>query len=542
VSRDAISRPWLHATRHNRPVELIEEFMRFYLGLLLALGVALALRCPQLDQRPMHNDEAVNAIKFRDLWERGIYKYDPNEHHGPTLFYATLAFSRLTRAPDFVHFSEIRLRLVTVAFGIGLILLLPLVTDGLGRNATAWAAGFTAVSPAMVFYSRYFIHEMLLVFFAFLALAAGWRFWRTRKMGWALIAGAGVGLMHATKETFVISLAAAVLALLLNTAWNRWLDAATMKVPRSPLGWKPFAAALGVWLVVALVLFSSFLLNAGGPLDSVRTYLPWLHRAAGESPHIHPWHFYLTRLVYFHAGKGPLWSEALILGLAIVGAVAAFRRKGLGDGNAGFVRFVALYSFTLLGVYSAIAYKTPWCLLNFWHGMILLAGVGAMVVVRGVKGQFAKAFASVLLFGGAAHLTWQAWQGSFAHCADPRNPYVYAQTSPNIRELVAKIEGLARVHPDGRRMLVKVMAPGSDYWPLPWELRAFSNVGWWNELPDDPFAPVMIVSSKFNAKLDQKGTHQMPHLFALRPQTFVEFYVEADLWRAYVEKNPPARE
>src|SRR6266852_1296578 len=56
--------------------------------LLLAAGVALVLRCPRLDERPMHNDEAVNAIKFGQLWEHDAYKYDPNEHHGPTLYYA----------------------------------------------------------------------------------------------------------------------------------------------------------------------------------------------------------------------------------------------------------------------------------------------------------------------------------------------------------------------------------------------------------------------------------------------------------------------
>ena len=59
-------------------------------GLLSALAVALALRLPRLDERPMHNDEAVNAIKFGQLWERGTYRYDPNEFHGPTLYYGTL--------------------------------------------------------------------------------------------------------------------------------------------------------------------------------------------------------------------------------------------------------------------------------------------------------------------------------------------------------------------------------------------------------------------------------------------------------------------
>ena len=126
----------------------------------------------------MHNDEAVHAIKFGKLWQHGGYKYDPNEHHGPSLYYAALALGRLTFGPDFDHYTEARLRWVTVLFGLGLILLLPLLTDGIGRQGAAWAGLFTAVSPAFVFYSRDFIHEMLLVFFAFLALVSGWRYWR----------------------------------------------------------------------------------------------------------------------------------------------------------------------------------------------------------------------------------------------------------------------------------------------------------------------------------------------------------------------------
>src|ERR1041385_8510390 len=140
------------------------------IGLVIITAFAAVLRCARLNERPMHNDEAVNAVKFGQLWEHGLYKYDPNEHHGPALPYATLAVARLTSTPDFVHLSEIKLRLITVAFGLGLILLVPLVADGLGRKAAIWAAIFTAVSPAFVFYSRYYIHEILLVFFTFVAL------------------------------------------------------------------------------------------------------------------------------------------------------------------------------------------------------------------------------------------------------------------------------------------------------------------------------------------------------------------------------------
>src|SRR5262249_23539989 len=152
-------------------------------ALLVALAVGVGLRWPRLDERPMHNDEAVNAIKFGELWQHGAYKYDPNEHHGPSLLYATAAVSRLTGAPDFKYFSDKRLRWVTVLFGLGLIGLLPLVIDGLGRSGTVWAAAFSASSPAFVFYSRYYIHEVLLVFFTFLALVAAWRYWRSRQLG-----------------------------------------------------------------------------------------------------------------------------------------------------------------------------------------------------------------------------------------------------------------------------------------------------------------------------------------------------------------------
>ena len=509
--------------------------------LVLLAGLTLALWSLTLGQRPMHNDEAVNGVKFGRLLEHGGYQYDPNEHHGPSIYYATLALSRLTGAPQAIdQFTESRLRFTTVVFGIGLILLLPLVADGLGRNATLWAALFTAVSPAMVFYSRYYIHEVLLVFFTFMALAAGWRYWRSRKIGWALLAGAGVGLMHATKETFLITLVAAALALGLNQVWNRWLDAAAAPAKAPRLKLTHLAAAFAIWLIVALLLFSSFFTNAAGPLDSVRTYLPWLHRAGGASPHIHPWNFYLHRLIFFHDAKGPVWSEALILVLAVVGAWAAFARKALADASASFVRFLALYTFALTAAYSLISYKTPWCLLSFWHGMILLAGVGAAALLRSVKQRFLRLVLGLLLLAGAGHLAWQARLANTTCASDPGNPYVYAQTTPDLLSLVSRVEALASAHPQGRQMLVKVMAPDGDYWPLPWYLRNLKQIGWWEQVPADPFAPVMIVSAKLQAGLEEKKTHVMVGYFQLRPQVFLELYVELKLWQAWLAKNPPA--
>jgi uncharacterized protein (TIGR03663 family) len=509
---------------------------RTLIVIIVTAGLALALRYPHLDERPLHNDEAVNAVKFGKLWNHRGYKYDPNEHHGPALYYAALALGRLTDAPDLSEYSTARLRAVTILFGVALILLLPLLRDGLGTSATKWAALFTAVSPAFVFYSRYFIHEMLLVFFALLALATGWRYWRTRKIGWILLAGAALGLMDATKETFVISLAAAGLAVFINQIWNRLIDASGEPVKATRLNPWHLVAGFAAWLVIAIVLFSSFFTNPAGPIDSLRSYSPWVNRAEGASPHIHPWYFYLHRLVFFHTSRGPVWTEGLFLLLAFIGAVAGFRRRLLADANASLVRFVALYAFLLTGFYSCIGYKTPWCLLNFWLPVILLAGVGSMVLLQKATARPGRIAMRAVLMAGAAHLAWQAWQQDTVYAAEPGNPYVYAQTSEDAMDLARAVDALGRVSPDGYNTVIKVMAPEEDYWPLPWYLRRFNHIGWWSKAPEDPYGPIVIISPRLEQLMDPAKAHLMG-FYALRPNVRLALFVEPALWEKWLDSQ-----
>jgi uncharacterized protein (TIGR03663 family) len=533
---------------------------------LLALA-ALALRGPALGLRPMHNDEAVNAQKLRELWEKGVYRYDPHEYHGPVLYYASLPAVWLSRARDYGQWREATLRLVPVLFGVGLILLLWLQRDGVGQGATLGAAALLAISPAMVFYSRYFVHEMLLVFFTALLIAAGWRYSRTRRIGWALLAGAAAGLMYATKETFVFSLAALAGALVLTRLCGRRLHAGdhdpqprpgtrttSLPLPTSPAlscstapegerraawNWRHGLAALGTGLAVAVVFFTSFFTNLTGALDALRTYLPWMERAGGASPHIHPWWFYLERLLWFHHGRGPVYTEGFILVLALIGWLACLRRSSGSVSGSGLVRFLGFYSILLGGAYSVVPYKTPWCLLGFWYAVIVVAGVGAAVVLRWQPRRWLRAVLSAVLVLGAAHLVWQTLQTSYVIPAERRNPYAYAQTSPDILELVDKIQALARVHPQGDQMWLNVIASDQDYWPLPWYLRRLTRVGWWSELPPDPPAPVTVI----NAALRQRPgatvekTHTMTGIYGLRPQVFLELYVEESLWQRYMARR-----
>jgi uncharacterized protein (TIGR03663 family) len=519
------------------------------LAVLLAVAGALALRVPKLSNRPLHNDEAVNAVKAAELWQHDRYAYDPDEYHGPALHYATLPFLWLSGAHDADHLDDAVLRYAPVAFGVGLILLLLLFADGLGRHTLVWAALFIAVSPAMVFYSRYFIHEMSLVFYTALTLGAGWRYAQTRRAVWAVVAGTGVGLMFATKETFVITLGAMGLAGIITAWWNTRLAAVESNkssrwkqlvawIPQ----WQHCALALLATFVVWLLFFSSFFTNFGGLVDSFRTYLPWLKRAGGHSPHIHPWSFYLERLAWFHPKRSPVWSEGLILILATIGAgVSLFGKK------SALHRFLALYTIILTAAYSLISYKTPWCLLNFFHGMILIAGVGAVALVEFFQARSLRAVVIVALLGLTAQLTVQSWRASITAwgttpeaAADRRNPYVYAQTAPDLLNLVRKIEGIAGVASTGHATVVKVIAPGGDYWPLPWYLRRFERMGWYNQLPTDPFAPIVVISSKLDARLDDKSDKKwiMAGISEMRPGVFLELYVELELWKKYVAALP----
>ncbi len=508
------------------------------LALLLIIAAALALRIPRLATRPLHNDEAVNAVKVSDLWQHGHYAYDPDEYHGPTLHYATLPALWLSGARNPDEVGDATLRVAPVVFGIGLILVLLLLVDGLGRSALLWAALFTAVSPAMVFYSRYFIHEMLLVFFGALVLGAGWRYTQTRSAVWALMAGAGAGLMFATKETFVLSLAAMGLA----GVGTLWWTAPKGTGIRTILGvwnWKHALLAMVGAAAVWVLLFSSFFTNPAGLPDSIRTYLPWLKRAGGHSPHIHSWTFYLERLAWFHSGKGPYWSEGLILGLAVVGGVVALAGK-----PSPLRRFLALYTLLLTGIYCVISYKTPWCLLGFFQGMILLAGIGAAALVESCRRRWLKVGTTALLLALTGQLSCQAWRASFVYAADRRNPYVYSQTAPDLVQLVQRVEALGKVAPAGYETIIKVVAPGSDYWPLPWYLRRFKNVGWYEKLPEEPYAPIVLVSSKLDARLDDRSERRwiMAGITQLRPGKFLELYVELELWKKYVETLPKDRD
>lgn len=511
---------------------------------LVILAGALFLRTAALGLRPMHHDEANQALKFGVLLENGEYRYDKDDHHGPSLYYLTLPVARAAGRHLTASLDETVLRLIPALFGAGAILLFLLLRDGLGRGPVLFAGLFAAISPLMVYYARFYIQETILVFFIAGLLASLWRYSGRPSAGWAAAGGFCAGMMYATKETSIIAFAAVAAAFLfafLSRGSGR-SGAGEPGKPR-PRVWHGLFG-LAVALATAGLLFTSFLRNPGGLWDSVLSFRVYLARGAGTGWHVQPPSYYLELLAFSKFGaSAPVWSEALVLLLAVVGSVAAFRKGGAGERSPSLPRIIFVYTIVSSAAYSLIPYKTPWNALPFYLGLVLLAGFGATFLLRAFPRTGARSAVMVLLFAGTFHLWLQCRRANFILYADPRNPYVYAQTGTDFLRLVRRIEALAAVRPEGRRMLIQTVAGPYDTWPLPWYLRGFTNVGYWPDAASAGAvgdAPVVVASAdQAGAVGALLGNGYHSEFYGLRPDVLLCLFVRNDLWDRYLDKEDP---
>lgn len=525
-------------------------------GWLFALVfiVGASLRLPELGFRPMHHDEANQAVKFGLLLEAGQYRYDPTDHHGPSLYYLSWPVARILGGKTLASQSEWTIRAVPVLFGLGTLLLLLLFLPALGRPTVLLSSLGLALSPAMVYFSRFYIQEPLLVFFLTGFLVSLWRWAQRPSLGWAMGIGFFSGMMYATKETSVVLLASAAAALLLTFLTKR----KAVDEQRSPAGvglsnswkkqtkaigarhWLHIVLALGVALFVSALLFSSFFEHPQGICDSILSFKVYYVRAGETTFHAQPWFYYLKLLLLSKTKAGPLWSEAFLFFLAVVGSIASFRIKRRSSGEAACLRFLFFYTLLTIAIFSLIHYKTPWNVLPFHLGVILIAGPGAAAILKALSKRGSHLLIVLLLGAGFLHLGWQCYRANIVFPADPRNPYVYAQTSPGYLKLVERIEEIASRYPEGKKMLIKVVAGPYETWPLPWSLRNFERVGYWEKAADVDLSdrpPIVIASAEEALVLDPAiGPLYRSEYFELRPNVLLVLFVRSDIWETNLRR------
>ncbi len=145
-----------------------------------AIGITVFgafLRYFMLLLRPVHHDEGVNGWMLTNLLRDNKYQYDPSNYHGPTIYFIAYPLMKvfgLTTWP---------LRGLSSLFGLLMVVMVFFLRRYLGNVGTLLAAFFVAISPGMVFVSRYFIHEIFFVFFQLCVVVAVVYFIEKRKAG-----------------------------------------------------------------------------------------------------------------------------------------------------------------------------------------------------------------------------------------------------------------------------------------------------------------------------------------------------------------------
>lgn len=482
-----------------------------WLTLVFITAAAFWLRTHDLARRPMHADEANQAVKLGELLEAGRYAFDPRDHHGPTLYYAAVPIAWLRGERTLAALSETTVRLVPALFGTASVLLLALLVapwfrssarDGSGWPALA-AAAFLAVSPPAVYYSRYFIQETLLVTFTLATFVCAQSWWRTRHTGWAIATGVSMGLMQATKATAPLFLTAAALAIYLAYRLSRRNERQPAdgnqehrqanRTPPSP-HLLPRALTLtftlSAFLLTAALLYSSFGTNLTGLRDALSAYAHAATRFGSDAPptgHEKPWWYFVHLFGWFRNG-GLVWHQIAFSALALAGFVLAFiPGAAAASGRTPLLRVTALYTAFIILAFSLLAYKTPWHAIHFVPGLAVLAAATLATVSRLNTGRpLAVAFALVTL----ATQYQQTQRVAFLRPADQRNPYAYVHSSPDILKYRALAEAAIARAPD---QPIRVI--GEEYWPLPWYFRGLPQVGYYATPPADSDGAFIVSST-----------------------------------------------
>jgi len=137
--------------------------LTYWIAALFVIGVIF--RFLHLDVRPVHHDESLHAMYSKYIVDDQVYKYDPMLH-GPLLYRVTSWIFSLFGLTTFA------LRSLNAGLGSLCVLSPLLFRRFLSDRAIIAASAFIAISPTLVYWSR-FAHHDYLVIASYLLLAAG---------------------------------------------------------------------------------------------------------------------------------------------------------------------------------------------------------------------------------------------------------------------------------------------------------------------------------------------------------------------------------
>jgi uncharacterized protein (TIGR03663 family) len=513
----------------------------WWIASLIILAVAAFVRLYALDLKPLHHDEGVNGFFLTNLYRDGVYQYDPENYHGPTLYFFALAIAKL-KALLFndAGLSTIAVRLVPAFFGIATVWLALTLRRRLGVIGALCAAALIALSPGNVYISRYFIHEAHFVFFTLGMAVAALRYRETADPVYLMLASISAALLFATKETAFISVAVLGLAwgvasiylrLMKRTksvAWEKKRSRAGKSGKRrnsqaeqsgrlerfgglSNLVFM-MGLALALFIFINILFYSSFFTYWKGVDGAIESVQIWAKTSTKQHAD-HGWYAYLNWLMQ---------EEAPLLILGVIGALLALIRRNR------FAIFAGAWAFGILAAYTLIPYKTPWLMLNFTVPLAIIGGYAINQFYDFGKSWVTRAPALILAAFALTICGTQSFILNFRHYDDEQYPYVYAHTFREFIPLVTEIDRLAEMAGTGKQTGVAITA--KEYWPLPWYLRDYPKAGFFGRMVTTQ-EPIVVGSIEQEQELDEKlgVAYVRLNYYPLRPGVTLILYARREL-------------
>lgn len=485
----------------------------------IILGLAAFLRFFLLGIKPPHFDEGINGWFIDQLLKTGFYRYDPTNYHGPLHFYVLLLSQTLFGR------NLIALRLPVVLVSIGCVWLTMKYEPFVGRTVCRLAALAMAVSPGFVFYGRYSIHEVWILFFTMLFVLGLFGLWKDNTAKYLWCAGMGFTGMILSKETYILHVLCAVIAVPVCAVSNYFGKMEDRQRADQSWDYVDLAVVIGTGVALIVAFYSGFFFHWNGVKDLFAAFKPWFETGKEGHGHEKMWYYWIALIGHYELPA--------LAGLLMCIFALHFKNPNL--------RYLAIYGVGMLMAYSIVKYKTPWCIISFvwpflfvfgamtaiaplrfkgvtyrWFGLIVigailaavlysvtadwpstwdhlwpywLAGGLAVLLVILTDRALTQIFAALLIVWSLGHCIWL----NYFRCTTDTEPYVYVQTYNDIDKFTDPIVRLAHSDPRGYQLVGHVIR-ASPY-PLPWILGEFGRVGYYEKdnMPDPVDADFLLV-------------------------------------------------
>ena len=419
------------------------------------VAAAAATRLVGLGDRPMHHDESLDAWFSWQVWRGEPYRYDP-VYHGPLRFYLTSGIYSVLGVAD------ASARLLAALAGTATVALCGATRRWIGDVGSIAAAALMAISPTMLYFSRFGREDSLMGLLE-LGLLVAVLSWLTAPRWWhPALVGTLAAMAFATKETMFIVAAVTGSYLLGFLAWDRWRArragpaprAVVLEALRSP-GWRGWTAGIAAFALAFAALFSVGFSDLGGigagAFDGIDYWLSQQPVNRGSMPP----GFYAVLLCAY---------ELPIVVLAVVGGWSVVRRR---DPVLGLVAWTAAAN---LAVYSWASERFPLLLVHPLIPMVLLAGLAVQRWSErpaADRPRWVWAAAAV----GAVVLAATAARVVYVQPSDPRELLAAVQSSDQVPAVRDRVLAAAEGRPADDPLRVVVDSSSSGAWPWSWYLR-----------------------------------------------------------------------